>query len=389
MKKVLSVSLGELALKGLNRGYFETQLIRQMTRGIKDIGYDKIYKEQGKIYIEGEESNYPLMINKLKKVFGLVYISPCIRTDKEMSNIEKASILAMKERINQSNIKTFKVDTNRTDKSFPIKSPEVSRSMGGTILKEFGDLKVDVHNPDVYLYIDIKQENAYIYTEKIKAYGGLPVGTNGKGLLLLSGGIDSPVAGFMMAKRGVQINCVHYHSYPFTSERAEEKVKTLANILSLYTGKMKFFSVNILNIQKAINQNCPEKEMTILSRRFMMRIAEEIANHNNYDALITGESLGQVASQTIHGIGVTNATVKLPVLRPLIGMDKVDIIEIANDIETFETSVLPFEDCCTVFLPKHPVTRPKLEDIERSEEVLDIDMLVKEAIDNMKVFNIK
>lgn len=389
MKKVLSVSLGELALKGLNRGYFETQLIRQMTRGIKDIGYDKIYKEQGKIYIEGEESNYPLMINKLKKVFGLVYISPCIRTDKEMSNIEKASILAMKERINQSDIKTFKVDTNRTDKSFPIKSPEVSRSMGGTILKEFGDLKVDVHNPDVYLYIDIKQENAYIYTEKIKAYGGLPVGTNGKGLLLLSGGIDSPVAGFMMAKRGVQINCVHYHSYPFTSERAEEKVKTLANILSLYTGKMKFFSVNILNIQKAINQNCPEKEMTILSRRFMMRIAEEIANHNNYDALITGESLGQVASQTIHGIGVTNATVKLPVLRPLIGMDKVDIIEIANDIETFETSVLPFEDCCTVFLPKHPVTRPKLEDIEKSEEALDIDMLVKEAIDNMKVFNIK
>ncbi len=389
MRKVLSISLGELALKGLNRGYFERQLIRQISKGIKDIGYETIYKEQGKIYIEGNEDDYSLMINRLKKVFGLVYISPCIRTDKDMNNIQMASIEAMRDRRHRSDIKTFKVDTNRSDKSFFMKSPDVSRNIGGIILKEFGDLKVDVHNPDVYLYIDIKQENAYIYTEKIKAYGGLPVGTNGKGLLLLSGGIDSPVAGFMMAKRGVQINCVHYHSYPFTSERAEEKVKKLANILSIYTGKMKFFSVNILNIQKAINQNCPEKEMTIISRRFMMRIAEEIANRNKYNALITGESLGQVASQTIHGIGVTNDSVKLPVLRPLIGMDKVDIIDIANDIETFETSILPYEDCCTVFLPKHPVTRPEVEDIEKSEEALDIDGLVKEAIDNMKVITIE
>lgn len=389
MRKVLSISLGELALKGLNRGYFERQLIRQISKGIKDIGYEAIYKEQGKIYIEGNEDDYSLMINRLKKVFGLVYISLCIRTDKDMNNIQMASIEAMKDKRHRSDIKTFKVDTNRSDKSFFMKSPDVSRNIGGIILKEFGDLKVDVHNPDVYLYIDIKQENAYIYTERIKAYGGLPVGTNGKGLLLLSGGIDSPVAGFMMAKRGVQINCVHYHSYPFTSERAEEKVKKLANILSLYTGKMKFFSVNILNIQKAINQNCPEKEMTIISRRFMMRIAEEIANNNKYNALITGESLGQVASQTIHGIGVTNSSVKLPVLRPLIGMDKVDIIDIANDIETFETSILPYEDCCTVFLPKHPVTRPEVQDIEKSEEALDIDGLVKEAIDNMKVITIE
>lgn len=387
MERVLSVSLGEIALKGLNRGYFETQLIRQIIRVIKDIGYENIYKEQGKIYIKGREADYPLMINRLKKVFGLVYISPCIKVNKDMDDIEKAAILAMKDIINQSNIKTFKVDTNRSDKSFPIKSPEVSRRIGGIILGEFENISVDVHNPEVFLYIDIK-ENAYIYTEKIKAYGGLPIGTNGKGLLLLSGGIDSPVAGFMMGKRGVQINCVHYHSYPFTSERAEEKVKTLANILSRYTGKMKFFSINILNIQKAINENCPEKEMTIISRRFMMRIAEEIARYNKYDALITGESLGQVASQTIHGIGVTNDSVNLPVLRPLIGMDKVDIIDIARDIETFETSILPFEDCCTIFLPKHPVTRPKVEDIKKSEAVLDIDVLVREAIENMKVFTI-
>ena len=239
MERVLSVSLGEIALKGLNRGYFETQLIRQIIRGIKDIGYENIYKEQGKIYIKGREADYPLMINRLKKVFGLVYISPCIKVNKDMDDIEKAAILAMKDIINQSNIKTFKVDTNRSDKSFPIKSPEVSKIIGGIILGEFENISVDVHNPEVFLYIDIK-ENAYIYTEKIKAYGGLPIGTNGKGLLLLSGGIDSPVAGFMMGKRGVQINCVHYHSYPFTSERAEEKVKTLANILSRYTGKMKF-----------------------------------------------------------------------------------------------------------------------------------------------------
>lgn len=384
MERVISVSLGEIALKGLNRGYFETQLIRQITKSIKDIGYEKIYKEQGKIYIEANEKDFTLMINRLRKVFGLVYISPCIRVNKEMEDIEKALLLATKESLDKSDIKTFKVETNRSDKTFPIKSPEVSRNMGGLVLREFQQLTVDVHNPDLYLNIDIK-ENAYIYTEKIRAYGGLPVGTNGKGLLLLSGGIDSPVAGFLMAKRGVQINAVHYHSYPFTSERAEEKVKTLANILSRYTGKIKFFSVNILNIQKSINEHCPEKEMTIISRRFMMRIAEEIARNNEYNALITGESLGQVASQTIHGIGVTNDAVDLPVLRPLIGMDKVDIMDIARDIETYETSILPYEDCCTVFLPKHPVTRPKVEDIRKSEEALDIEGLVKEAVDNAKV----
>ena len=209
------------------------------------------------------------------------------------------------------------------------------------------------------------------------------------GLMLLSGGIDSPVAGFMMAKRGLEINCIHFHSYPFTSERAEEKVKDLAGILAKYTGKFKFFSINLLEIQKEIKKSCPEKEMTIISRRFMMRIAEKIANHNNYDALITGESLGQVASQTVQGIAVTNKSVDIPVLRPLIGMDKVDIIHIAEDIETYDVSILPFEDCCSVFLPKHPVTRPKVEDIDTSEESLDIDRLVSDAISNMKVYTIE
>lgn len=388
MKRVISVSMGEIALKGLNRGYFEDRLIKQIIKNIKEIGYEKIYKETGKIYIEGNPDDYPVIINRLKKVFGLVYISPCIRVDKDTEVINNAAKLAMKEATENSSIQTFKVDTNRSDKNYPLKSPEISRNIGGVILDEFEKLKVDVHNPDIYLYIDIK-EHVYIYTERIKAYGGMPVGTSGKGLLLLSGGIDSPVAGFTMAKRGLAINCVHFHSYPFTSERSEEKVKDLAEILARYTGKFKFFSINLLEIQKEINKNCPEKEMTIISRRFMMRIAEKIANHNGYDALITGESLGQVASQTIQGIAVTNNSVDIPVLRPLIGMDKVDIIRIADDIETYETSILPFEDCCTVFLPKHPVTKPKVEDIKKSEEALDIDELVNNAIKNMKVYTIE
>lgn len=388
MKKVISVSMGEMVLKGLNRGYFEDRLIKQMIRSIKDIGYEKIYKEAGKIYVEADPVDYPDIINRLKKVFGLVYISPCIRVNKEFDDINRAAILAMKEARERTNVRTFKVETSRSDKSYPLKSPEISRKVGGLILRNFQDVKVDVHNPDVYLYVDIK-DNAYVYTERIKTHGGLPAGTGGKGLLLLSGGIDSPVAGFIMAKRGLTINAVHYHSYPFTSERAEEKVKDLAETLARYTGKIKFFSVNLLEIQKEINSKCPEREMTILSRRFMMRIAERIASENKYHALITGESLGQVASQTVQGIAVTNNAVKLPVFRPLIGMDKVDIVRIAEDIETYDISIRPFEDCCTVFLPKHPVTKPRVEDIVKSEEALDVDSLVENAVKNMKVYTIE
>jgi thiamine biosynthesis protein ThiI len=388
MDKVLSISIGEIALKGLNRKYFEDKLISRMKKAIGNLEYHKIYKEQGKIYIEAFEENQEQIINRLKKVFGLVYISPCIRVEKNMDKIREAAIEIMKEKLVDKSIKTFKVKTNRVDKSFPIKSPEVSKLIGGTILKHFETLKVDVHNPDIYLYIDIK-ENSYIYIDRIKGYGGLPIGTNGKGLLLLSGGIDSPVAGFLMAKRGVEISGIHFHSYPFTSERAEEKVKNLARILSLYTGKIKLYSINILEIQKELNSKCPEDEMTILSRRFMMRIAEKVALDKDIDALITGENLGQVASQTINGISVINSAVNKPILRPLIGFDKVDIIDIAKDIETYETSILPYDDCCTLFLPKHPVTRPKLKNIERSEENIDIDTLVNKAIDNMKIYEIE
>ena len=279
---------------------------------------------------------------------------------------------------------TFKVDTIRSDKRYPLKSPEICTDIGGYILKNSSNLRVDVHKPEILVHVDVK-EFGYVYTRRVRAFGGLPVGTNGKGMLLLSGGIDSPVAGFLMAKRGVDIDCIHFHSYPFTSERAEEKIYDLARIMARYTGQLRIFSINLLHIQKEINRSCPEDEMTILSRRFMMRIAERFAQPRGYNALITGENLGQVASQTIQSVDVINRAVDMPILRPLVGMDKVDIIKWAKDIETYETSIQPFEDCCSVFLPKHPVTKPKLEDIINSESALDIEALVTDALSNIKI----
>ncbi len=388
MENVISVSLGEIALKGLNRGSFEAVLIKQIKKAIKDFGFSNVYKDQGKIYIEADERYFSLIVKRLTKVFGIVYISPCLRVEKNIESIEQAAKIMMMKAIDEKKVSTFKVKTNRVDKEFPIKSPEFSGRIGEVLLKTFDDIKVDVHNPDTFLYIDIKKE-CYVYTEKVKGYGGLPVGTNGKGLLLLSGGIDSPVAGFLMAKRGVKLSIIHYHSYPFTSERSEQKVKELAEMLTHFNGEIKFYSINILNIQKAIHESCPEDEMTIISRRFMMRIADMVAEKEGCDAIITGESLGQVASQTIDGIKVTNNIVDRPVFRPLIGFDKVEIIKIAKDIETYEKSIEPFDDCCTVFLPKHPVTRPKIETIEESEKKLNIDELIEEALNKITVTIIK
>ncbi|HPP31633.1 MAG TPA: tRNA uracil 4-sulfurtransferase ThiI [Soehngenia sp.] len=388
MDKVISVSLGEIVLKGLNRKYFENKLIDNIKRALKGLGDYSIYKEQGKIYIEGLESVEQTVINRLTKIFGIIYVSPCIRTSTDLEDIKKASIKLLNEKINEEEIVTFKVNTTRSDKRYPLISPEVSRIVGAAILDEIDNVKVDVVSPKINVYIDIK-ENAYIYIDKFKSRGGLPIGTNGKGLLLLSGGIDSPVAGYMMAKRGVEIDCLHFHSYPFTSQRAEEKVLKLAEELSIYTGPLKVYSINLLNIQKAINENCPEDQMTILSRRFMMRIGERIAQENMYDCLITGENLGQVASQTIDSINVIEKAVNMTIFRPLIGFDKTDIVKMAIDIETYETSILPFEDCCTVFLPKHPLTRPKLKEILEAEESLDIEKLIDEAIKNKIIHHIK
>ncbi|WP_425449389.1 tRNA uracil 4-sulfurtransferase ThiI [Dethiothermospora halolimnae] len=389
MDRVVSVSFGEIILKGANRSFFVNKLMKHIRRVTREFGSPRVYKGHGKVFIEVNEENIDDIVNRVKKVFGIVYVSPCYRIGKEVEEIEKYSLLATKEAKKNRDINTFKVKCKRVDKNFPIKSMEMARELGGKILNEIEDISVDVHNPDLYVYVDIRSDYCYIYTERVKGYGGLPLGTNGKGLLLLSGGIDSPVAGFMIAKRGVAINAIHYHSYPFTSERAEEKVKKLAEILSIYCGEFNIYSVNILDIQKEINEKCPEDEMTILSRRFMMKIAERIARENDIDALITGESLGQVASQTMKGLNVTNSAVDIPIFRPLIGMDKTDIIEISRDIETYETSILPFEDCCTVFLPKHPVTRPRLEDIEESERLLDVEGLIDNAVKQMEKITVK
>lgn len=388
MDYLISVSFGELTLKGDNRKDFENRIIRKIKKAIESFEIDEFYKEQGKVYIKANREFYKEMIEKIKKVFGIFYICEVLRCKKDICDIEQMTKklifdLDIKEK------KTFKVFINRVDKKFTPKSPELSKMLGGVVLKNFGNfLKVDVHNPQIHLFVDVK-EYVYGYVKRYKGFGGLPIGSSGRGLLLLSGGIDSPVAGFVMGKRGMEIGVIHFHSYPFTSERAEEKVKDLAKILSHYVGKFTMTSINLFPIQKEIASKCPEKEITILGRIFMMKIAEKLAVKQNYNALVTGESLGQVASQTIQGLTVVDKLIDISILRPLIAMDKTEIIDIARTIGTYETSILPFEDCCTVFLPKHPVTKPKIEDITKSLSLLDVDSLIKEAISNKKVYNIK
>lgn len=381
------MSLGEIVLKGNNRGQFLSKLLGQVKRSLMGLDHGDVYHSMGKIYVEGYKDEN-LIIQRLKHVFGIVYICPSLKVPSQLPQIEEAVLKVVGEKLKENpNLKTFKVDTKRGYKSYPMNSMDFNIKLGGLILQNF-DLGVDVHKPDFYLYLDFKKEFSFIYTNKIKAYGGLPRGTNGRGLLLLSGGIDSPVAGFLMAKRGISIDALHFHSYPFTSQRGEEKVIKLAEKISSYSGKMTMYSVNLLNIQKEINKNCKEDQMTLLSRRFMMRIAHKLSLLNSYDAIITGENLGQVASQTIDGLTVTDAITNKLVFRPLIGMDKVNIIDIAREIGTYEISILPFEDCCTVFLPKHPSLRPTIIEMEESEKGLKIEDLVDQAIDNMKIIKI-
>lgn len=369
-------------LKGLNKSYFENKLVKHIRHALSDLGKLKVYKEHSRIYVNVEEYNENQIIERIKRVFGVVSISPAKRFPVDMENIKKVVLGELQDKLQKKVIKTFKIESKRGDKKFPMKSPEISREIGGFVLENIDSISVDVHRPDIAINVEIRN-NAFVFSEKINGFGGLPLGTNGKGLLLLSGGIDSPVAGWLVAKRGVALEAIHFHSYPFTSERAKEKVIDLARMLATYCGEFKLHSINLLPIQKEINEKCPEEEMTILSRRFMMKIAERIALKSKCDALITGESIGQVASQTVNSLQVTNEAVNLPVFRPLIAMDKVDIIQIAKQINTYETSILPFEDCCTVFLPKHPVTKPKLEKILYSETLLNVEALINEAIENM------
>lgn len=382
----LAVSFGEIFLKGRNRNTFYKTAINNIKRNIRDIGYDDMFQESSKLYIKADRDKFDRLIKEIKKVFGIVYISEVVRCEKTVEDISKTSIDLIKY-YNFDKDMTFKVESKRTDKSFALKSPELSAKIGGDILEKYNDLSVDIHKPDFTVFIDIKSK-AYIYINRVEGLGGLPLGSGGEGLLLLSGGIDSPVAGFLMAKRGMNINAIHFHSYPFTSKRAHQKAMDLAKILSAYTGKMTVYSVNLAEIYKAISKNCPRRETTILSRRFMMRIANKISEKYSYQALITGESLGQVASQTIESVSVINDSSKLPILRPLIAMDKKDIIEISEKIDSYDKAIEPYDDCCSIFAPDSPVTKPKLKYIKKSEENLDIEELENQAIANMEIIEI-
>ena len=388
-QNILIVRCGEVALKGMNKPFFERMLVDRIKSNLKSFEGVEVKRHEGLIFVRAEKDlDINAIIKQISKVFGVASISKAVEAPSELNAIGDEAVKYMMNLIEERGVKTFKVEGKRADKTFPVKSPEIGRIIGAKVLVGCKVLKVDVHEPDVLLHVDVRSDRTYIYEGKIAGFGGLPLGTNGKGLTLLSGGIDSPVATWMMAKRGMLIEAVHFHSYPYTSQRAQEKVEDLARIVASYCGRFKMHVVNLLPIQEAIVTNCPEEETTILVRRFMMRIAERIAKDTGCMMLITGENLGQVASQTAEALVVTDASVSLPVMRPLIAMDKVDIMEKAQEIGTFETSIQPYEDCCTVFLPKHPTTKPKLERILESESKLDVEALIEAAVKAQEIVNI-
>lgn len=387
--KTYIVRCGEVALKGMNKPYFERMLADRLRRSLNKISRGiEVKREEGLIMVRTPLSvDEQEALKAMIRVFGVASVSPAVEIDIEegsaqkiMDRIGEAAVSYMKDLIKKRSIRTFKVEAKRADKQFPIQSPEIARIIGAKLLVGCRVLSVDVHQPDCRLFVSVRRGKAYVFEQKVSGFGGLPLGTNGKGMVLLSGGIDSPVAAFLMAKRGMLIEAIHFHSYPYTSERAWEKVQKLASIVAGYCGRFTIHSMNLLPIQEAIVANCPEDEITILVRRFMMRLAERVAGESGCMMLITGENLGQVASQTAESLVVTDASVQLPVMRPLIAMDKVDIMELAKEIGTYETSILPYEDCCTVFLPKHPVTKPKLERILESESRLDVEALMEAAL---------
>ena len=389
-QNIFIVRCGEVALKGMNKPYFERMLVERIKKNVKDFDGVDVRRHEGLIFVRADKKHdKEQLIRQISKVFGVASISPAVEAESHLDAIGEEAVKYMMELIETKGIKTFKVEAKRADKNFPVKSPDIARIIGAKVLIGCKVLKVDVHNPDVYLFVDVRHDKSYIYQQKIAGFGGLPLGTNGKGMVLLSGGIDSPVAAWMMAKRGMLLEAVHFHSYPYTSQRAQEKVEDLARIVASYCGTFKMHVVNLLPIQEQIVQNCPEEETTILVRRFMMRIAEKLAEKHRAMMLITGENLGQVASQTAEALVVTDACVKMPVMRPLIAMDKVDIMEKAEEIGTFETSIQPYEDCCTVFLPKHPTTKPKLDRILASESRLDVEALVDAAVASAEIVHIE
>lgn len=383
-KLILVKYASEIFLKGLNRNKFEKKLRDNIAIKLEGLNFE-IISDQNRYFIKVDEIDEAIV--RIKRVFGVAEVCIVTKVDRDMVAIKEEAL----KKVRESGSKTFKIITNRANKLFPQNSMETSREVGGYVLHRMdGQITVDVKNPECALNIEIR-EYAYIWTnkDKIKGAGGLPYGINGSTMLMLSGGIDSPVAGYLMARRGVALNCVYYHSHPYTSERAKDKVKTLAKILARYTEEVNLYIVPFTDVQMEIIEKCREDELTIIMRRFMMRIACELSDRLGIDSIATGESIGQVASQTMEGLIVSTDCADRPVFRPLIAMDKEDIMDIARDIDTYETSILPYEDCCTIFVPKHPKTKPQVEAMRKSESKLDVEKLVNEAIDNMEVVKLK
>lgn len=386
------IKYGEIGIKGKNRYLFEDALVRQVRFALKDVdGEFQVYKSQARIYVDcGEEYDYEDAVEHLARVFGIVGICPVVRMeDQGFEQLKKDVVAYMDEAYPDKNL-TFKVEARRARKSYPKNSMEINCGLGEAILDAFPETRVDVHHPDVMLNVEIRRE-IYVYSQIIPGAGGMPVGTNGKAMLLLSGGIDSPVAGYMISKRGVGIEATYFHAPPYTSERAKQKVVDLAKIVSRYAGPIRLHVVNFTDIQLYIYDQCPHDELTIIMRRYMMRIAEHFARKDGCLGLITGESIGQVASQTMQSLAATNDVCTLPVYRPVIGYDKQEIVNISEKIGTYETSIQPFEDCCTIFVAKHPVTKPNVEVIRRSEEHLSekIEELMKTALETVEIIEVK
>lgn len=390
MKEIILVKNGELALKGLNRSSFEDILIKNMKRRLNDLGSFEFTKSQSTIMVDPLDDDIDLddAVDIVSRVFGIAALSRACVCEKDFEDIKATALSYLKEELEDA--KNFKVEAKRSDKKFPMKSPEICRELGGFLLSKFRNLSVDVHNPDITVTVEVRDKYAFVRGNNIKGAGGMPTGTSGRAGILISGGIDSPVAAYMMAKRGIELCAIHFASPPYTSELAEMKVMELLKKVALYSGVITTYVVPFTKIQEAIRDLCPEEYFTIIMRRIMMMISEKLAVHQNCSALITGESVGQVASQTMYALACTDCAVNMPVFRPCIGMDKEEIIAISRKIDTFQTSIQPYEDCCTVFTPKHPKTKPHLDDVIKAEaNIENLEELMNEAIQNVKKVIIK
>lgn len=389
MKEIILAKYGEIILKGGNRPKFEKLLLDNIKNSLKNVAEFRISLRQATVYIEDfPEDKTDIIVDRMSKIFGLVSITRAAVCEKDMDKIKETAFSYLYDDLSKPS--KFKVEAKRSDKAFPLNSVQICMELGGWLDDKFENLVCDVHNPDTTVKVEVRDVAAYVYIDqkKRKGQGGMPIGSGSKATLLLSGGIDSPVAGHMISKRGVAIDAVNFFSFPYTSERAKGKVISLAKILARYTSKINLYIVPFTDIQLKIRDNCPEEHMTLIMRRFMMRISERIARKNGSKALITGECVGQVASQTLSALDVTNAVIDMPVLQPLIGMDKIEVINRAEEIGTYETSILPYEDCCTVFTPKHPTINPKRSSIEKTEQVLDIEKLIDEAMMGVELIEV-